>query len=170
MSKDLWTLDDFEGLLESGLASGDERDPLERLGRQIAGQYLDAIVPFCTQVFQGPPGPGAVLAAQEASQALGVLAQSTGDKAIGGLLERLDGLTARAETARGSAATTFEVERRKDIARRLVTDADQASDLVRQARSRSSVPVDAEVVEALAQAVERLQAALRHLESGRSAS
>ena len=257
MSTDQWTLDDLEGLLEGGLVSEDERDPLERLGRQIAGQYLDAILPFCTQVFQGPPGQGAVLAAQEASQALSVLASSTHDDAFSTLLTRLDGLMERAKSARGSArsgflrdmrawtmdlaellepedgealrrrfdarraeaplldhlatvkgigkrriqrlycaglytpdalmgaapsdiaavtgipeelardvihaATTFEMKRRKDIAHRLINDADQASDLVRQARTKSSVPVDAEVVKALAQAVERLQAALEHL-------
>lgn len=104
---DDWTAEDFEALLSCGALSDDTDDPLKQLGRRIAGQYVDVLIPFAQEVFRGPPGRAAVAALTEAMTALHRLVSATGDDAFARHLDQMPALIERASVSHPSQRSGF---------------------------------------------------------------
>lgn len=98
---------DLEALIGAGIVLEDERDPLEKLGRRIAGQYVDVLVPFVQEVFRGPPGAGALTALDGAQQALTQLVEATNDRVFADHLGQLPELMERANIKSGTRRSGF---------------------------------------------------------------
>ncbi|MBX2804064.1 MAG: hypothetical protein KTR31_40685 [Myxococcales bacterium] len=103
-----WTNADFDALLDGGLVAEDDgASPLTLLGRRIAGQYVDVLVPFAQEVFRGPPGEAAVTALTEGMAALTRLVSATHDEDFLRQLEQMPSLIERASCAHPAQRSGF---------------------------------------------------------------
>lgn len=104
------TSSEMAALSESGFFSEDDRDPLEHLGRRIAGQYVDALLPGLTEVIDSATSEVSASSLDHTRDSLRQLMKATGDHAFEAHLERLESMMARAKAEREAQRNAFMVE------------------------------------------------------------
>lgn len=98
---------EIDALIDSGDLVEDTGSELQELGRRIAGQYVDAVLPFVQSVFRGRAGSESVEALRRAGDALSRLASATRDRSFERVLAELPELVQRSTDARPAQRSGF---------------------------------------------------------------